>query len=241
MQAWPYLMAQSIGYRVVVAGVSGAGYVNPSRQDLGPMSKLAATLPLARLQPSVIIVQAGHDDIGEPLDAISHAVTSLVMSLQNEVPTAKVVLITVFSAGPPGPLAISTDQTIVSAARAADPAVVILDPLTGRWHFPRLADHLHPNPSGEQWLGDHIAEQLVTRGVVPAADLKLSSPPRVVLAGSFRSGRIITGSPSDASPPSLASSAGGQSAGPGRVPHRSAPSGEVSQYRCPPTAPTTAI
>ena len=72
----------------------------------------------------------------------------------------------------------SADQAdaIVTAARAADLGVIIMDPLTADWLFPRTRDGLHPTVAGDAWIARKVAAVLGQRGVRPA-------PPRAGAAG----------------------------------------------------------
>ena len=56
----------------------------------------------------------------------------------------------------------------MTAARAADHAVIIIDPLTGRWRFPHVRDGLHPTAAGSAWIAGQVAAVLREQGVRPA-------------------------------------------------------------------------
>jgi lysophospholipase L1-like esterase len=159
--AWPEVVARSLGWRLAVSADSGAGYVNPGLGDRGPFARLAADLDLRQLHPSVVIIQGGHDDIGEPPSLVSERVTRLIDLVRTASPESRVDLLTVFSIGDrPSPAAVATDTAIVTAARQADPGIVVFDPLTGHWRFPRIADHLHPSPAGHRWIADQLIPTL---------------------------------------------------------------------------------
>ena len=132
-------------WRLIVNADPGAGYLNPGAGDRGPFSRLAARLDLARAHPQTVIIQGGHDDIGRRLPLIRTRVRGLIAAIRRAAPSARLVLLTVFPRGnDPSAAVWATDQAIVNAARQADPAVLIFDPLAGHWHFPRIGDHLHP-------------------------------------------------------------------------------------------------
>lgn len=164
--AWPYDLAHLLGWRVLADGVSGAGYVNPGHLHLGPLAHLVANLRLSRLDPSMIIIQAGHNDMGAPAALLSERVASLLDTVRHQAPEARIVLLTVFSRrqdGLPAPVSEAarlTDSTIVTAARRADPGATILDPLARRWRFPTRRDHLHPTPAGHLRIARYVAHHL---------------------------------------------------------------------------------
>ena len=64
--SWAHLLAGYLGWRADVRGAPGAGYVRAGKDDMGPSGSLAE-VDLARARPSLVMIQAGHDDIGEPL------------------------------------------------------------------------------------------------------------------------------------------------------------------------------
>jgi lysophospholipase L1-like esterase len=159
--AWPEDLARIMHWRLAVSADPGAGYVNPGAGHRGPFSRLAARLHLARTDPQTIIIQGGHDDIGRPLPLIKQQVESLIAMIRRVAPRARLAFLTVFPRGgaPSGP-AWATDQAIVAAARHADPAIEVFDPLAGHWHFPRIGDHLHPTPAGHRWIAERLAAGL---------------------------------------------------------------------------------
>ncbi len=160
-EAWPEDLAALLGWRVDVSADPDAGFVNPGNGDRGPFDKLASELHLTRLRPRAIIIQGGHDDIGRPLPLIRSRVENLVADIHREVPHSLLVVLSVFPRGNrPSGAAVATDRTIVTAARRADSAVVVVDPLADHWHFPRIADHLHPTTAGHHWIARRLARVL---------------------------------------------------------------------------------
>lgn len=159
--AWPEVLARTLGWRLAVSADPGAGYVNPGFGHRGPFARLAANLDLRRLHPSVVIVQGGHDDIGEPPSMVSERVTQLIQQVRAASPRSKVDILSVFTTGDrPSPAAVATDTAIVTAARQADPEVTVFDPLTAHWRFPRIRDQLHPSPAGHRWIADQLMRMI---------------------------------------------------------------------------------
>jgi acyl-CoA thioesterase I len=163
-KAWPEDLGRLLGWRAVVSADPGAGYVNPGERHRGPFSRLAARLDLAALDPKVVIIQGGHDDIGQPLSLVRDRVESLLHQIHREAPRALLVVLTVFTRGSrPSRAAYATDRTIVAAARRAEPGILVLDPLVGHWHFTRVADRLHPTAAGHRVIARRIAAALRER------------------------------------------------------------------------------
>lgn len=161
-EAWPYLLANRLHWRVVVDGVPGAGYVRPGFDARGPIARLIDRLQLRRLHPRLVIIQAGHNDIGEPLPLLRRRVRQAVDDVADAVPRATIVVMTVFTrADASGPAAWATDRAIVSSARESDHRVVVIDPLAGHWRFPRsIRGGLHPSAAGYRWIAARVANDL---------------------------------------------------------------------------------
>jgi acyl-CoA thioesterase-1 len=168
-QAWPQDLARIMHWRLALSADPGAGYVNPGAGHRGPFSRLATRLDLARADPSTIIIQGGHDDIGRPLPLVRARVESLITTVHRECPRSRLAVLTVFPRGVPTPITVATDQTIVAAARSADPAIIVFDPITGHWQFPRIGDRLHPTPAGHEWIAHRLASGLRADGVLERA------------------------------------------------------------------------
>jgi lysophospholipase L1-like esterase len=166
--SWAVLLARHLHWDAVVYGVPGAGYVRPGAGHGGPVAAEIARVGLRALAPSLIIVQVGHDDIGIPPALERQRVTQAMAAIRAQAPRARVALLTVFPGRSPLGAAYRTDQAIVDAARAADHAVIIIDPLTGHWTFPHMRDGLHPTPAGSAWIAGQVAAILRDHGVHPA-------------------------------------------------------------------------
>lgn len=167
-ESWAVLLARLLRWDAVVYGVPGAGYVHQGAGHRGPMAALLARIGLPALAPALVIVQAGHDDMGVPPELERERVTQVIALIRAEAPDARIALVTVFPGRRPA-AAYQTDQVIVTAARAADPGVIIMDPLTQGWTFPRTRDGLHPTAAGDAWIARHVAALLSRPGIRPAA------------------------------------------------------------------------
>lgn len=166
-QAWPEVLADTIGWRVVVSANPGAGFVAGGARSLGPLSRLLPKLDLPHLHPALVIIQSGHNDVGAPPALLRAGVEQLIRLVRMESPTSAIAVLTVFPTGDhPAQAVWDTDAEIVAATHSADPHAVVFDPLVSKWHFPRLADGLHPTTAGHRWIAGELASGLRADGVV---------------------------------------------------------------------------
>jgi lysophospholipase L1-like esterase len=170
--SWAALLARHLGWDAVVYGDPGAGYVRPGVHRRGPVSREISQVDLRELNPALVIVQAGHNDMGVPAALEQLRVKQAIAQIRAAVPNAGIALITVFVGRLHRPAAYQTDRTIVAAARAADPSVIIMDPLAGQWKFARVRDGLHPTAAGSKWIAGQVSQILQGRGVQPVLAMR---------------------------------------------------------------------
>jgi lysophospholipase L1-like esterase len=149
----------------IVYGVPGAGYVRSGVSRKGPVTAEIARIDLNSLDPSLVIVQAGHDDIGVPARLEEQRAARTIALIRAEAPGAQIAVVTVFPGRASLAAAGRTDQAIVAGATTADPGVIVLDPLTAHWQYQRSADGLHPTVAGSDWLAGEITGMLRGYGV----------------------------------------------------------------------------
>jgi lysophospholipase L1-like esterase len=167
--SWAAGLASTLHWNAVIYGVPGAGYAQAGAEGLGPVTRMLAAVRLHALDPALVIVQAGHDDLSVPPNVERHEVEQTIDEIRAQAPNARIALLTVF-AGPSAPARPSlylTDHAIVAAGRAADPNVIIMDPLTGRWRFQHAHNGLHPTAAGDAWIARKVAAILRAHGVFP--------------------------------------------------------------------------
>jgi lysophospholipase L1-like esterase len=142
------------------------------------MSSLLEAEDLGRLNPELVIVQAGHDDEGVPAAVEASRVRAVISQIHAAAPHARIALLTTFAATAAGTPALrAIDQAIVAAAGAADPGAVIMDPLAGRWRFGHAHGGLHPTAAGDQWIARRVAAILAANGIRAA---RADGPSRVI-------------------------------------------------------------
>jgi lysophospholipase L1-like esterase len=165
--SWAADFARRLRWNAVIYGVPGAGYVRKGTDGLGPMARMLALERLRQLAPALVIVQAGHDDGGVPARVERRQVARTIDLIRADDPRARIALLTVFAlpTGSPAPALYRADRAIVTAARGADPGVIIMDPLTGHWKFQHAHDGLHPTAAGDAWIGWKVASILHAHGI----------------------------------------------------------------------------
>lgn len=168
--SWAVKLAGQLRWNAVIYGVPGAGYVRRSASGRGPMIRMLSAERLRDLDPSLVIVQAGHDDLGIPPAVEQRRVGATLDLIRDAAPSARIALITTFADDSvTGSLALRRlDDTIITAGTATDPGIIIMNPLGGRWTFPRASDGLHPTAAGDAWLARTVAAILRAHGVLPA-------------------------------------------------------------------------
>jgi lysophospholipase L1-like esterase len=167
MLSWAVDLATNMRWDAVIYGIPGAGYVRTGSGDLGPMARMLTDEQLPRVSPAVVLVQAGYDDGKVPVGIEGQQVRRTVELIMAEAPQAKIGLVTVFTS-PARPIPARfyrIDSAIVAAAKAADPKVIIMDPLTGQWKYQHVDDGLHPTAAGDAWIAGKVEAILHAHGV----------------------------------------------------------------------------
>jgi lysophospholipase L1-like esterase len=166
LQSWAVLLARQLRWDAVVYGDPGAGYVRLGVGRQGPMAAEITRIGLRALKPALVIVQAGHDDIGVPARLEERRVGQLVATIRAAAPQARIALLTVFAGRTRSAAAYRTDRAIVSAGTAADHQLIIMDPLAAGWTFARAGDGLHPSAAGDAWIARQVDTILREHGVL---------------------------------------------------------------------------
>jgi lysophospholipase L1-like esterase len=189
-QSWAVDLARQLRWNAVIYGVPGVGYVRTGATGRGPVARMLSQESLRKLAPALVIVQAGHDDIGMPGRLERRRVAAAVNLIHTAAPAARIALLTTFALTLDGSPALrQTDEDIVAAGTTADPDAIVMDPLAGRWKFSRASDGLHPTAAGDAWIARTAAAILLAHGVRPAP---VTSPAPVICDVSVGAGKPVS-------------------------------------------------
>jgi lysophospholipase L1-like esterase len=184
-KSWAFLLAGRLHWDAVIYGDPGAGYVRPGVGRKGPVADEIARADLRALAPALVIVQAGHDDIGVPARLEQRRVTQAIALIRAEAPRARIAMLTVFPGRSHRAAADWTDRAIVTAAKAADRQVIIMDPLAAGWSFGQVRGGLHPTAAGSAWIAAKVAGILREDGVRPVVPGPAKPGPALLIICDF--------------------------------------------------------
>jgi lysophospholipase L1-like esterase len=179
--AWSVDLARALGWRAVVLGVPGMGYSRVGWHHVGPLVNVVRLIDLGRLRPTLVVVQAGHDDWRVRPAAEERRVRAFYRALHRLLPRSRIAALTVFAGGKhPRPRLAATDRAIVAGVRAGDPTAIVLDPLARDWYFAReVALGLHPSAAGDRQIAELVVRALSSAGV--RRSTQMSAAPICVL------------------------------------------------------------
>lgn len=112
------LLAARFTWYVHRAGSAGGGYL--TRGSAGTVADLLESYDVAKLDPDLVVLQAGHNDVAASQPSLADAVTAAVVRVRQLAPQAQVDVVGVFWPGPPPePAARTADEAIRRGAAAA--------------------------------------------------------------------------------------------------------------------------
>lgn len=149
--AYPRMISAIAGRNVYLSARSGAGYGD------GSIAGLTQAASLTTRNPSLVVLQAGSNDVGRSAAAIATQVQQVLSTVRRQAPGARVALITVFpTVHGAGADARATEAAIVGAARSVEPNVSVISPLSEGWVYGSSSDG-HPDPATHQKLAERVA------------------------------------------------------------------------------------
>jgi lysophospholipase L1-like esterase len=148
--AYPQRLGSATGKPVSVHAANGVGYAD------GGMAMLTRESDLAGKNPSLVVLQAGSNDVGADPARLGGQVSKVVRSVRAQAPNSRIALVTVFPTLHNDAAARSADATIARAARSADPSVTVISPLAEGWKYP-VGKSGHPGAGGHAKIADRLS------------------------------------------------------------------------------------
>jgi hypothetical protein len=166
-KSWAVRLAEMLGWRALVIGAPAAAFFRPGGGHVGPLGKEADMAELAVLKPRLVVVQGGEGDKAQTLAHEAKRVASVFATIHSQTPRSSVGLLSVFvDPGKPTSAEVNLDRTVLSSAKAGDPAVVTINPI--HWSFPRTAPgQMHPNATGYWDIAVKVGRDLAAAKAVP--------------------------------------------------------------------------
>lgn len=149
-EAYPRRVAAMSGRPVRVSARVGAGYAD------GSIAGLARAADLRAQNPSLVVLQAGSNDVGAPPSAVAGQVRQVVSTVRQQAPGAKIAVVTVFPSVHNNAAAHRTDDAIIGAARSVDPSVAVISPLGEGWRY-RSAEDGHPGAAAHARVAARVS------------------------------------------------------------------------------------
>ncbi|NMD56807.1 MULTISPECIES: SGNH/GDSL hydrolase family protein [Tsukamurella] len=149
-QAYPRQVAALSGRPVAVSSRVGAGYAD------GSIARLTRAANLPAQNPSLVVLQAGTNDVGAPPALVAGQVRQVVSTVRQQAPGAKIAVVTVFPSIHNGAAARRTDAAIIGAARSVDPNVAVISPLNEGWTY-RASEDGHPGAAAHERIAERVS------------------------------------------------------------------------------------
>lgn len=156
--SWPTIVADDLGWTVQNESVDGSGYVAGNSFDKRVQQVVDA-------QPDVIVVAGGERDLGRPIPEVTSAAEDLISQLTTDAPGARIIVLSPFSKGEPGPLTTQLASDLRDIAQANQVEYVDATRwLLGEGTFV-APDGVHPTQEGQQRIAQRLEEALTRLGV----------------------------------------------------------------------------
>lgn len=167
---WATVLAKRLDWTEVNAGCNGSGYTRPGAAC---GNNYVERLPsLEEVDPDVIIVSGGVNDLGATEDLIDTQVRETFKALHETFPEAELYAVNgIYYMGPVTPplLAYLNEAVAHATAQAGGTYLDIGDPLLGH---PELMgpDGVHPNPAGHELIADLTQSALERSGAFESSE-----------------------------------------------------------------------
>ncbi|GGF10711.1 hypothetical protein GCM10011399_00650 [Subtercola lobariae] len=163
-EAWPLVAAEQNNWQLTDLAVDGTGFLQLGNDD----NTFQAQVDEAQtLSPSVVIISASSNDLGQDDSALAAATLSTMQSLRAALPQAQIIALSAFWGDTTAPPQLdSVDSALVIAANATGATYVdIGQPLAGRPDLMQ-SDDVHPTADGLRMLGEAISSDLALEAPV---------------------------------------------------------------------------
>jgi len=157
-QAWPALLAEQYGWNLTNLASDGSGFATVGNNGDTFVDQVAVA---AQLHPSIVLISASSNDLGEPASTVATATDTAMQELRAELPNAEIVVVSPIwnnTAEPPELATFGQDAANVAASIGAV-SLNIGQPLEG---YPQLmqADDVHPTAVGQRVIARDVAHAL---------------------------------------------------------------------------------
>lgn len=154
-EAWPGLLAQTSGWRIINLASDGSGFVAIGDEGDTFANQVSAAIAL---HPDAVIVEGSSNDIGVSNSVLDAATDSTIAHLHRALPGAVLIgLSAVWSdTTPPGQLADIDDQVDAAVTSSGGYYLDIGQPLGGRVDLMQ-SDDVHPTEAGQSALAQAIS------------------------------------------------------------------------------------
>jgi len=171
-QAYPALLADATGMRLLVDGQGGTGFINDAHgTGNGDTSKMIDRLTTDGKRfpdASVVVIDAGRNDLRYPLTDVGNAVSEYLDKARAQWPAADIVVVVpAFIKSQP----FDGYREVLSSFKSSATKIgaTLVDPIAERWYtnvdVTKLvaADRVHPNTEGARLIAAHLEESLRSR------------------------------------------------------------------------------
>jgi lysophospholipase L1-like esterase len=154
--SWRQLRREGARITPEVSAKGGSGYAMRGPNDVTFADDLRAVLSP---DDDVVVLFGGSNDVTEPPETLSAAVSSTLATVRTSAPNAKIIVVGPVSAGPDPPAEVLTVRDILRD-QAASAGATFVDPIADRWFAanPELigADGIHPTDQGHVYISERL-------------------------------------------------------------------------------------
>jgi acyl-CoA thioesterase-1 len=157
-ESWPDLVAASSGWSLSDLAADGDGYVRTGDDGTTIADQVATAIAL---RPSIVILSASSNDLGESDAAVETAIENAVRALRVSLPNAELLAVTPIwnESASPAQLVQFGDDLDAAVLGAGGHYLDIGNPLAGEPQLMQPGD-VHPNAAGQQAIATAVESAL---------------------------------------------------------------------------------